>query len=59
MKFNLQYLITGLGLAVCRHSMVLRAFNMWTGEKHGYAWNLCTAFDTLPLVSSISSCTTK
>lgn len=32
----LQYLITAVAFAVCRHGHILMLLNCWTGEKHGY-----------------------
>jgi Kyakuja-Dileera-Zisupton transposase len=33
----LQNLVTAVGVAVCRHGMLLRLMNLFTGERHAYA----------------------
>lgn len=43
---SVQYAITALGLLVCRHGIILRASNCFTGERHAYAlvfirWLVC------------------
>ena len=30
-------MITALGVAVCRHGMVLRMINLFEGERHAYS----------------------
>lgn len=32
-----QNLVTAVGMAVCRHGMLLRLLNLFTGERHAYA----------------------
>lgn len=34
---SVQYDITALGLLVCRHGVIVRAMNCFTGERHAYA----------------------
>lgn len=38
-KVNLwvQYYITGLGAALCRHGHIAKVMNIFSGEKYGYA----------------------
>jgi hypothetical protein len=34
---RLQNLVTAVGVAVCRHGMILRLLNLFTGERHAYS----------------------
>jgi hypothetical protein len=40
----LQYAITGLGTAICRHGFVLKLLNIFTGERHAYATMVMQCF---------------
>jgi hypothetical protein len=37
MLYGMQNLITGAGAVLCRHGMLMRLLNLFTGERHIYA----------------------
>ncbi|GIL81219.1 hypothetical protein Vretifemale_10273 [Volvox reticuliferus] len=50
-------LITAVGVALCRHGMLLRLMNLFSGERHAYSTAAVLSFLTAELLYSIGGTT--